>query len=141
MLSLWETLVSWVDFLKPYLREETFSLSYGSLPCFWDIIVETWGEVYYERPVLGGDRLGEHILTSSTSLVFIKDCLGSISRGEEDRDSEWVSRLGGIGGVEGLGYTGIGEKDIRAGSFIPKGLGANDSISGISLLRGLLSLG
>jgi len=59
---------------------------------------------------------------------------------QKDRDSEWVGKLGEIGGVKGLGCTGIGGKDIGADSFTPEGLGPDDSISGISLPGGVCSL-
>ena len=104
--SLWGTLVSQIDLLKPYLR--------------------------------GG--LGECISTSSTSSIFTKDRLGSVSRREGDGDSEWVGKLGGIGGVKGLGCPGIGGKSIGAGSSTPEGSGADDSISGVSLIEGVCSL-
>ena len=96
--------------------------------------------MYYEGLASEGDRLRKYISISSTSSIFIEDHLGSISRGERDRDSEWVDRLGEIGEVRDLGYTSGDEKDIGVSSSIPKGLGANDSISGVSLLGGFFSL-
>ena len=78
---------------------------------------------------------------SSTSSIFTDDHLGGVSGGEGDGDSEWVGRLGGIGEVGGLGYTGVGRKGIGAGSSIPKGPGTDDSISGVSLPGGIYSLG
>ena len=80
-------------------------------------------------------------LSSSTSSIFTEDCLGSVSRGEGEGDSEWVGKLGEIGGVEDLGCTGVGGKGVGANSFTPKGPGADDSISGISLPGGVYSLG
>jgi len=44
--------------------------------------------MYYERPASGGDRLRECISISSTSLIFTKNHLGSISGEEKDGDSE-----------------------------------------------------
>ena len=45
-----------------------------------------------------------------------------------------------IGGIEGLGCVGVGGKGVGAGSFTPKGSGADDSISGVSLPGGICSL-
>ena len=108
--SLWGTLVSQIDLLKPYLRGGISSPGCGSLPYFWGITVGTWGGVYCEGPASGGGGLGECISTSSTSSIFTEDCLDSVSRGEEDGDSEWVGKLGGIRGVKGLGCPGVGGK-------------------------------
>ena len=136
--SLWGTLVSQIDLLKPYLRGGISSSGCGSLSHFWGITVGTWGGVYCEGPASGGGGLGECILTSS---IFTKDRLGSVSRREGDGDSEWVGKLGGIGGVKGLGCPGVGGKSIGAGSSTPEGLGADDSISGVSWPGGICSLG
>ena len=138
--SLWETLVSWIDLLKPYLRGGTSSPGCGLLPHFWGITVGTWGGVYCERPASGEEGLRECISISLTSSIFTKDCLGSVSEREEDGDSKWVGKLGGIGGVKSLGCAGVSRKDVEAGSFIPKGSGADNSISGVSLLGGICSL-
>ena len=48
--------------------------------------------------------------------------------------------MGEIGGVKGLGCTGISGKGVGAGSSIPKGPDTDDSISGVSLPRGVCSL-
>jgi len=42
--------------------------------------------------------------------------------------------------VEDLEYTDVGGKGIRAGLLIPKGLDADNSISGVSLPGGICSL-
>ena len=43
--------------------------------------------------------------------------------------------------VKGLGCAGVGGKGVGAGSFTPEDPGADNSISGVSLLRGVCSLG
>ena len=60
----------------------------------------------------------------------------------EEREIEilGVGKLGGIGGVKGLGYAGVGRKGVGVGLSTPKGPGANDSISGVSLPGGICSL-
>ena len=50
-------------------------------------------------------------------------------------------QIGGIGGVGGLGCAGVDGKGVGAGSSTPKGLGTDNSISGISLPGGICSLG
>jgi len=45
-----------------------------------------------------------------------------------------------IGGVEGLGYVGVGGKGVGTGSSIPKGSGTDNSISGVSLPGDICSL-
>jgi len=142
---LWGTLVSWVDLLKLYLRERTSFSGCRSLSYFWDITVGTWGGIYCEGLASEEERLREYISTSSsstslTSSIFTKDHLDGVSREERDGDSEWVGRLGGIGGVKGLGCVGVGRKSIGAGSSTPKGSDADNSISGVSLLGGICSL-